>query len=349
MRPSAFPADIAGIEELLTRLPEPDPAAAEAARRHQVSLTKPPGSLGRLEELAEWMSAVQGGHPPRLERAGIFVFAGNHGVVGRGVSAYPAEVTAQMVANFEAGGAAINQLARVAGAELRVVALEDLRATADFTVAPAMSEAELVRAMRTGFEALDPGYDLVAVGEMGIGNTTVAAALAAALVGGPAARFTGPGTGLDAAGVRHKAAVVERALALHAAARGRPFEILRRLGGFELAAMCGLVLAAGLMRVPVLLDGYVATAAAAVLHAARPGALAHARAAHRSAEPAHGLLLEHLGLVPLLDLGMRLGEASGAALAIAVVRAAIACHNGMATFESAGVSRSVDEQRGAGA
>lgn len=348
MKPMDFPADLAGIEAMLDHLPEPDATAAEAARRHQSSLTKPPGSLGRLEELAEWMAAVQGRHPPRLERVGVFVFAGNHGVVQRGVSAYPAEVTEQMVANFEAGGAAINQLARTAAAELHVVALEDLRPTADFTIAPAMSEDELLRALRAGFKALEPGYDLVAVGEMGIGNTTVAAALAAALVGGPAERFVGPGTGLDAMGVRRKAEVVERGLALHASARGRPFEILRRLGGFELAAMCGFILAAAVRRVPLLLDGYVTTAAAAVLHAAHPGALAHVRAAHRSAEPAHGLLLEHLGLTPLLNLGMRLGEGSGAAVAIGIVRAAIACHNGMATFEGAGVSRSVQEQRGGG-
>lgn len=335
-----FPDSMAGIRTLLAALPRPDNAAAQAARRHQASLTKPPGSLGRLEELAEWLSAVQGRHPPRLERIGIFVFAGNHGVVGRGVSAWPQAVTAQMVANFQAGGAAINQLARVAGATLRVVPVEGLRPTADFTVAPAMGEAEMLRAMRTGYEALGPELDLAAVGEMGIGNTTAAAALAAALFGGSAAQFVGPGAGLDAEGVRRKAEVVERGLAQHREALADPLAALCRLGGFELAAMAGFVLAAGLARVPVLLDGYVATAAAAVLHVLQPGALAHVRAGHRSAEPAHGRLLARLGLMPLLDLGMRLGEASGAAVAIALVRAAIACHNGMATFEGAGVSRS---------
>ncbi|GBD43271.1 Nicotinate-nucleotide--dimethylbenzimidazole phosphoribosyltransferase [bacterium HR40] len=341
-------SSLGAVEELLASLPEPDASMAAQARWHQAQLTKPPGSLGRLEELAEWLAAVQARHPPRLERVGIFVFAGNHGVVERGVSAYPAEVTAQMVANFERGGAAINQLAHTFGAELRVIPVEGLRPTADFTVAPAMSEAELLRALETGYEALSPGFDLVAVGEMGIGNTTAAAALAAALMGGPAERFVGPGTGLDAEGVRRKAEVVARALALHGETRSRPLELLRRVGGFELAAMAGFLLAAANRRVPVLLDGYVATAAAAVLHAVRPTALRHVRAAHRSAEPAHRLLLEHLALAPLLDLGMRLGEASGAAVAIGLVRAAIACHNGMATFESAGVSRSRGEEESDG-
>lgn len=339
-------ASVQEFEDLLRSLPGLDAGAAAAARERQAALTKPPGSLGRLEELAVWAAAVQGRHPPRLDRVAIFVFAGNHGVVERGVSAYPPEVTAQMVANFEAGGAAINQLARSAGAELRVVAVEDLRPTADFTVTAAMTEAEALRALRTGFEAVAGEFDLIAVGEMGIGNTTAAAAIAAAATGGTAARFVGPGTGRDAAGLRRKVEVVERALALHGGALDRPFELLRRLGGFEIAAMAGAILSAGLQRVPVLLDGYVATAAAAVLHAAAPGSLAHTVAAHRSAEPAHGLLLRHLELEPLFDLGMRLGEASGAAVAIGLVRAAVACHNGMATFESAGVSRSVEEQRG---
>jgi nicotinate-nucleotide--dimethylbenzimidazole phosphoribosyltransferase len=254
------------------------------------------------------------------------------------VSAYPSAVTAQMVANFEAGGAAINQLCRAAGAELTVVPLDLDRPTADFCTAAAMSEAECLAALQRGMAALPPDLDLLALGEMGIGNTAAAAAICAALYGGPAAWWTGPGSGLDRHGVAHKTAVVGRGLMCHAEALGSPVEILRRLGGREIAAMAGAILAARERRVPVLLDGFVAGAAAAVLQALEPAALDHLRAAHRSAEPAHERLLERLGLRPLLDLDMRLGEASGAALAILLCRAAIACHTGMATFASAGVS-----------
>ncbi|HET6521703.1 MAG TPA: nicotinate-nucleotide--dimethylbenzimidazole phosphoribosyltransferase, partial [Geminicoccaceae bacterium] len=299
-----------------------------------------PGSLGRLEELAAWAAAWQGRHPAAVERPLALVFAGEHGVAAaRGVSAYPPAVTRQMVANFEAGGAAINQLCRAVGARLRVVPLLAAGPTADMTLAPAMGEAECAEAFEAGFGALAPGTDLLAVGEMGIGNTTAAAALCAALFGGPAAAWVGPGTGLAAAGVARTAAVVEAALARHAGALGEPLEALRRLGGRELAAIAGAVLAARLARVPVLLDGYVACAAAAVLHALEPSALDHCRAAHLSAEPGHAPLLERLGLdPPLLRLGMRLGEGSGAALAIPLVRAALTCHAGMATFEEAGVA-----------
>ncbi len=321
-------------------MPQPDREAEAQARARQRQLTKPPGSLGRLEELAAWLSAWQGRHPPRLDRIGILVFAGNHGVAARGVSAYPQEVTRQMVRNFEAGGAAINQLARTFEAELRVVPLALEQPTADFTCAAAMSAAELVEALEAGFAAVDRDWDLCAVGEMGIANTTAAAAIAAALAGEPAIRFAGPGTGLDGEGVRRKAEVIDQALAFHGDALRDPIEVLRRLGGREIAAMAGAILGARHRRVPLLLDGFVATAAAAVLHALDPLSLAHVQAGHRSAEPAHRLLLERLGLVPLLDLGMRLGEASGAAVAIGILRAAWACHTGMATFESAGVSRS---------
>jgi nicotinate-nucleotide--dimethylbenzimidazole phosphoribosyltransferase len=272
-----------------------------------------------------------------LGRVGALVFAGNHGVAARGVSAYPPAVTAQMVANFNAGGAAINQLCRLAGADLAVVPLDLDRPTADFCVAAAMCEAECVDALRRGSAAV-ADLDLLAVGEMGIANTTSAAALCAALHGGEAAAWAGPGTGLDAAGVARKAAVIERALARHRQALDDPLEALRRLGGREIAAMAGAILAARAHRIPVLLDGLVAGAAAAVLQALAPDALDHCQAAHRSAEPAHGRLLQRLGLRPLLDLDMRLGEASGAALAILLCRAALACHTGMATFAEAGVS-----------
>jgi nicotinate-nucleotide--dimethylbenzimidazole phosphoribosyltransferase len=334
-------APLASFDDLrarLRQLPPADATAAAGARARQAELTKPPGSLGRLEDLAIWLAAWQGRHPPELERALVLVFAGNHGVVARGVSPYPAEVTAQMVENFLAGGAAINQLCRVARAELAVVPLELDRPTGDFCIEPALSEAECLRALNAGAAAVSQRRDLLAVGEMGIGNTTAAAAIAAALYGGPAARWTGPGAGLDRHGVAHKAAVVGRALTRHAEAFRDPLEVLRRLGGREIAAMTGALLAARMRRIPVLLDGFVAGAAAAVLHAHTPDALDHAQAAHLSAEPGHARLLERLDLRPLLQLDMRLGEASGAALAILLCRAALACHLGMATFAEASVS-----------
>ena len=266
------------------------------------------------------------------------MFAGNHGVAARGVSAYPAAVTAQMVENFEAGGAAISQLCRVGQAALGVVPLDLERTTNDFCIGPAMTEAECLDALNRGIAAVPSGLDLLAVGEMGIGNTTAAAAICAALYGGPAAWWTGPGTGLDPHGVAHKAAVVGRGLTRHAGAFRDPLEVLRRLGGREIAAMAGAILAARMQRIPVLLDGFVAGAAAAVLHALEPHALAHAQAAHLSAEPGHARLLECLKLRPLLQLDMRLGEASGAALGVLLCRAALACHTGMATFAEAGVS-----------
>ncbi|MCB1885772.1 MAG: nicotinate-nucleotide--dimethylbenzimidazole phosphoribosyltransferase [Geminicoccaceae bacterium] len=327
------------VRHLMGQLPRADAAATEAAAAREAWLTKPAGALGRLEDIAAWVAAWQGRHPPRLDRVGVFVFAGNHGVTKQGVSAFPPAVTAQMVLNFEAGGAAINQLAQIAGAGLTVVPLDLERPTADFTKAPAMSEAEAVDAFNQGLAAPDDALDLMAVGEMGIGNTTAAAALAAALAGGEAADWAGPGTGLDPAGVARKAAAIRKGLERHEdlIAEG-PLHALRALGGREIAAMAGAILAGRLRRAPVLLDGYVATAAALVLHAIDPASIDHCLAGHASAEPAHKALLAHMSLDPLLDLGMRLGEASGAALAIPIVRAAVACHAGMATFESAGVS-----------
>ena len=325
-------------------LPGPDEDAAAQARACDAELTKPAGALGRLEDLAVFLAAWQGRHPPRLDRVRVAVFAGWHGIAARGdVSAYPAEVTAQMVANFRAGGAAVNRLAAVAGAELVIDAVREGTPTADLTVAPAMSEVTLRECLAAGAGQVpvdgDDRLDLLAVGEMGIANTTSSAAIAAALYREPASAWAGPGTGLDAAGVAHKAAVVEAALARHAGSLDEPIEVLRRLGGHEIAAMAGAVAAARLRRVPVLLDGFTATAAAAVLHALAPGSVAHCLAGHRSAEPGHARLLGRLGLVPLLDLGLRLGEASGATLAVPLLRGALACHTGMATFAGARVSR----------
>ncbi|MCP8891262.1 nicotinate-nucleotide--dimethylbenzimidazole phosphoribosyltransferase [Sphingomonas faeni] len=329
--PAAFLAALRG-------LPQADAAARSAAIARQGELTKPPGSLGRLEDIAVFMAGWQGNPLPRLDRGSAVVFAGNHGIVARGVSAFPASVTAQMVANFEHGGAAINALSRAAGLDLKIVSLDLDRATADFTQAPAMSEGECLAAINAGAAAVADAPDLVVLGEMGIGNSTTAAALCLASFGGSASDWVGPGTGVDGDGIARKIAVVEAGVALHRDALGTPFEILRRLGGRELAAIAGAVVAARQAGVPVMLDGFICCSAVAPLAAACPDILAHCLAGHVSAEPGHRLLLERMGIEPLLSLGMRLGEASGAATATLLVRAALAAHAEMATFAEAGVS-----------
>ena len=331
-------ANLDEIRALLSQLPGPDFAAGTAAAARQAQLTKPAGSLGRLEELAIWMATWQAKHPPRLDQPRTLVFAANHGVAARGVSAYPAAVTAQMVQNFIAGGAAVNQLCRVFDAGLKVYEMNLDRPSGDIVAEPAMSEEECARAMAYGMMAVEPGIDALALGEMGIGNTTAAAALCAGLFGGAAELWTGPGTGVAGAALEAKRAVVAQAVARHRPAAGDAFDMLRRLGGLEFAAIAGAVMAARLGRVPVLLDGFASTAAAAVLFAADPRALDHCVVAHRSAEPGHLRLIEQIGQRPLFDFGMRLGEASGATLGFGVLRAAVACHTGMATFAEAGVS-----------
>lgn len=327
---------LAEFRDLLGRFPAPDSAAIAAAEARNGQLTKPPGALGQLERLAIWMAGWQGTDKPRADHPQIVIFAGNHGVTAQGVSAFPAEVTAQMVANFAHGGAAINQLAKAFGAKLDVQALDLDRPTADFTKGPAMTEAEVVVALRRGFEAVDPKAHIFVAGEMGIGNTTVAAALAAALFGGSG--WAGRGTGVDDAGLARKEAAVMAGVARHKAILGDPLEVLRCLGGREIAAMAGAIAAARMARVPVILDGFIACSAAAVLAKAATGALDHCVAGHLSTEGAHGRLLAELGKEPLLSLGLRLGEGSGAALAIGVLQGAVACHSGMATFAEAGVS-----------
>jgi nicotinate-nucleotide--dimethylbenzimidazole phosphoribosyltransferase len=333
---------LAALQALCRDLPEGDAAAAQAVTARQATLTKPPGSLGKLEALVAWLARWQRRAMPGLDRVSVLVFAGNHGVTARGVSPYPLEVTAQMVANFAAGGAAINQLASLAGADLRVVPLELDRPTADLTAGPAMDQGEFLAAVSAGHDAVEPGTDLLCLGEMGIGNTTVAAALAGGLLGGAGVDWAGRGTGVDDAGLARKARTVDAALARHKALRGDPLALAAAVGGRELAAILGAVLAARRHGVPVLLDGFVCTAAAAPLALLAPGGLDHCTAAHVSAEAAHRRLLGDLRLEPLLDLGMRLGEASGAALAVLVARAALACHAGMATFAEGGVT---DRQR----
>src|SRR5215813_1560082 len=256
------------VRALLAEFPSADLEAASRAATREAVLTKPAGALGRLEEIAAWLASWQARYPPRIERPRACVFAGNHGVAARGVSAFPASVTAQMVQNFVAGGAAINQLCKVADAELRVYAMSLDRPTADFTSEPAMSEEDCAKAMAYGMMAVEPGIDLLCLGEMGIANTTSAAALAHALFGGTAADWTGPGTGVAGAALQHKTEVVAAGVALHRPAARDSFDIMRRVGGQELAAICGAVMAARLARTPVLLDGFACTAAAAVLFAA---------------------------------------------------------------------------------
>ena len=331
-------ASLDEIRAVLGHLPSPDLEAGSLAATRQAQLTKPAGALGRLEELAIWLATWQARHPPRLDHPRTLVFAGNHGVAVRGVSAYPAAVTAQMVQNFIAGGAAVNQLCRVFDAGLKVYEMNLDTPTGDIAVEPAMSEEECAKAMAYGMMAVEPGIDVLALGEMGIGNTTSAAALCGGLFGGDAEMWTGPGTGVAGVGLEEKRRVVGEAITRHRPAARDPFDMLRRLGGLELAAITGAVMAARLGRVPVVLDGFATTAAAAVLYAADRHALDHCVVGHVSAEPGHRRLVEQIGQRPLFDFGMRLGEGSGATLALAVLKAAAACHNDMATFAEAGVS-----------
>ncbi|MGO4907015.1 nicotinate-nucleotide--dimethylbenzimidazole phosphoribosyltransferase [Pseudorhodobacter sp. W20_MBD10_FR17] len=329
-------ADLTAFRAIVADAPGLDAAAAQGARDRNSQLTKPPGALGRLEDLAIWYAAWRADPRPHITNPQVIIFAGNHGVAAQGVSAFPPEVTVQMVANFRAGGAAINQLSRAFGAQMSVHALELDRPTVDFTTSPAMTEAELLTALQTGWNAVDPTADLLVTGEMGIGNTTPAAAIACALYGGTVADWVGRGTGVDDAGLARKAEVVTKGLALHPSRD--PLDVLACLGGREIAAMTGAIARARAERIPVILDGFICGAAAAVLAKLEAGALDHCVAGHVSAEGAHPALLHHLGKEPLLNLGLRLGEGSGAALAIGVLKGAVACHSGMATFAEAGVA-----------
>lgn len=334
------PANLAEIRGIMPNLPGPDTASGAAAAERQRQLTKPPGSLGRLEELAQWLATWQGRHPPEMDRPRVAVFAGSHGVAARGVSAYPPEVTKRTVNAIIDGGAAVNQLCAQFDADFRVFEMALDTPTEDFTEAPAMSESECATAMAYGMMAVEEGFDVMALGDTGIANTTSAAALCHALFGGSASDWVGPGSGLDAEGIRRKTAVVETAVARHGEALDDPLEALRRLGGLELAAIAGAVVACRMARTPVLLDGFACTAAAAVLYRLDESALDHCRVGQLAAEPGHARLVEAIGARPLLDLDMHLGEASGATLAISLLKAACACHNGMATFAQAGVSGS---------
>jgi len=335
--PALNPA-FADIVELLVAVPDGDEAAVAAIRQHDAQLTKPPGSLGRMEELVEFLARWQHRAKPRLGNPMVTIFAGNHGVTDQGVSAFPREVTAQMVANFTNGGAAISQICALHELNLRVFELALELPTGDITREPALDDQMCAATIAYGMEAVAGKPDLICIGEMGIGNTTVAAAIYAALYGGTGEDWVGRGTGVDDAGLARKADAVNRALAHHAGALDHPLAILARLGGREIAAMLGALVAARHQKVPVIIDGYVATAAAAIAHAVNPASINHCLFAHVSAEGAHGLVLEKMGQTGLLDLGMRLGEGSGAALAAVMVKTALHLHENMATFDSAAVS-----------
>lgn len=326
------------VRALIGMMRGPDQAAMAAVVARDAVLTKPAGALGRLEEIAAFIAGWQGKPRPAVTRPLVAIFAANHGVVKQGVSPFPQEVTRQMMENFTAGGAAVNQICATFDIGLKVFDLALEFPTGDITEEPALDEKAAAATIAFGMEATAGGSDLLCLGEMGIGNTTIAAAIYLALYGGNAADWVGRGTGVDDAGLARKVAAVEKAVALHRPHLGDPLEVLRRLGGREIAAMVGAILAARLQNVPVILDGYVVTAAAAILHAIDSTALDHCLAGHVSAEGAHAEVLKRLGLKPVLDLGMRLGEGSGAALAVAVVKAAVACHNDMATFAQAKVS-----------
>jgi len=334
--PSFSINSIGDVRHLIKSLPGPNEEALSKALRREPQLTKPPGSLGRLEEISHWLAAWQGRHPPQIKRARAHVFAGNHGIAQKGVSAYPSAVTEQMVGNFLTGGAAINQICKTFDITLKVDAMELDNPTADFSEGPAMSESETIKSICYGMDQVNESLDILCLGEMGIGNTTSAAAICHALYGGDANSWTGPGTGVKGDAMSKKTEIVAKSVKKHQCKDG--LDVLMCLGGRELAAIVGAIIASRLKTVPVLLDGFVCTAAASILEATLPGSLDHCQVGHASSEPGHQLLLKHIKKVPLLDFKMRLGEGSGAALAVSVLKAGVSCHNGMATFTEAGVS-----------
>lgn len=343
------------VPALCEAIAAPRPGAAAEALRHLDTLTKPPGSLGRLEELAARLVALTGA-APRVSRPVIFTFAADHGVAAEGVSAYPQSVTAQMVENFLRGGAAVNALARDCGARVVVADFgvasviggsETLMrcslgaGTANMTCGPAMSRQHAATAIERGaqlaMDAIDGGADLVATGDMGIGNTTAASAITAAITGAPAEAVTGRGTGVDDEGWRRKVNAVRRALDVNRPDRRDGIDVLAKVGGFEIGGLVGVILGGAARRVPVALDGFIAGAAALVATTLAPASVHAIFASHRSAERGHDHALAHLGLVPYLDLGLRLGEGTGAALFVHLARAAGRVYTEMATFKSAGV------------
>lgn len=332
----------ADFQDLLMLGPEGDEAAVAAVRARDAQLTKPAGSLGELERLVEFIARWQGKAEPTFEDPMVAIFAANHGVTDQGVSAFPREVTKQMVNNFTKGGAAISQICALHEINLRVFELALDMPTGDITIVPAMDERTCAATIAYGMEAIAGDVDLLCIGEMGIGNTTVAAAVYAGLFGGKGAEWVGRGTGVDDEGLARKANAVDRALERHAGRINTPFEVLAHLGGREIAAMLGAIIAARHNRIPVIVDGFVATSAAAIAQAVAPGSIDHCIFAHMSAETGHKRALEHMGKTGLLDLGMRLGEGSGAALGAVLCKTALHLHRNMATFAEAAVDEKLD-------
>jgi nicotinate-nucleotide--dimethylbenzimidazole phosphoribosyltransferase len=319
-----------------------DEPAMAAARARQAMLTKPAGALGRLEELSIQLAGITGQAIPRIGRKVVVVFAADHGVTAEGVSAYPAEVTPQMVANFAAGGAAINVIARQVGAEVRVVDMGVGAPTGNIARGPAMTREQAIACLERGIaiaaEEIDHGATLLATGDMGIGNTTASSAVVATLTGHPARQVTGRGTGVSDEQFERKVAVIEQAVRLNAPDPGDALDVLAKMGGFEIAGIAGLILGAAARRVPVLVDGFISGAGQLVAARLCPTVIPYTFAAHRSVEVGHTIVLNQLGQLPLLSLDMRLGEGTGAALAMSIVEAAAAILAEMATFGDAGVS-----------
>ncbi len=327
------------LREILRNLPGPDEAARAAAIARESNLIKPKGALGRLEELTAWLAAWQGRHPPVMDRPAAATFAGNHGIMKHRVSPCPVEVTWQQSKNFAQGGGSINAFCRSTGTEHKTYDIAIDSFTHDFLERPAMDEDDFCAAFNVGMAAVERGMSVFCPGEMGIGNTTPASAMVMALYGGTAEQWTGYGAGAVGPIMERKIKVVNDGVAKHTADNPDAVEIARRLGGRELAAMAGAALSGRLQRVPVLLDGFPCSASAAFLEAFQPGALDHCQIAHASAEVGHTILTRKLAKDPILHMGMRLGEGTGAVLAVHLLRAAVSCHTGMATFEEAAVSR----------
>ncbi len=339
-----------------------DTGAMELARTHQQQLTKPAGSLGRLEDIAVQIAGISQRPLPRLHRKVVIIMAGDHGVTSEGVSAYPSAVTPQMVHNFLQGGAAINALACYVGAKVIVVDVgvaaeishPDLLSrkvafgTANMTLEPAMSRAQMLEAIQVGIDVFDAqrdeGIDLVATGDMGIGNTTASSAITAALLQTPVALVTGRGTGINDKQLAHKIKVIEKALERNAPNLHDPLDVLMKVGGLEIAGLVGVIVAAASHRVPIVIDGFISGAAALIAVGLNPVICDYLLAGHASAERGHRLILERLGLSPLLDLKLRLGEGTGAVLAMSIIEAALHAHSEMATFEEAGVSKRGEEE-----
>lgn len=350
--------DDTGIVEIAKSIRPLDPASQEKARIRQDNLTKPKGSLGRLEDLSVQLAGIYRTGSPRIKKKLIFTMAADHGICAEGVSAYPSDVTAQMVLNFAAGGAAINVLGRHVGAEIvtidmgvasdiswpdSVISHKIRKGTRNMAKEVAMTHGEAVDAISKGIElsqeAVNKGVNLLGIGDMGIGNTTAASALTATFTGRPVAEVTGRGTGLDDEGLQRKIKIIEEVIHLRRPDPAKPLDVLQRVGGYEIAGMAGVIIGAASMSVPVVLDGFISSSSALIAGGLAPESKSYMIASHRSVERGHRAILEYLGLDPILDLRMRLGEGTGAALAMSIIEASCKILNEMATFDGAGVSR----------